>query len=235
MLNYSLLKSKTMNKTTAITIDPNFSQKNTPDNKGITPNALSDMLPGESFCNYFDRLCEEYYLKNPHYFDQLVVTNQDTPVKCLHQVECEDFNQLQSIIEMTEELNAIKTPLETSFTYYCSYTQQTRANKTSFCEKRETKRLNNLIERFLTSVELNNIQAIERFLARDCQYKLFEDNCTQALEISLYKYCSDNKFKAMVILLMDAIIVNHLTHAIPKTILKAYKDVLETFGYTVNV
>ena len=208
-----------MNKTQSTIIDPNFF-RDIPANKGRIPNALSDRLPGETLRNYFDR----------H-----VATNQETPIKCPHQVEGEAFNQLQSIIEMTEELKAIKTPLEASFTYSYSYTQQTRANKTSFCETRETKRLNNLIKRFLTSVELNNIQAIERFLAKDCQHKIFKDNCTQALEISLYNYCSDTQFEAMVILLMDTIITKHLTHAISKPILKAYQDVLETLGYTVNI
>lgn len=234
MLNYSLLRSKTMNKTTATTIDHNFSPKNTPDNKRGIPNDLSEILPGESFRNYFDRLCEEYYQKNPHYFDRLVTT-QDTPIKCPNQVEDEAFNQLQSILEMTEELKATKISLETSFTYSCSYTQQTRANKTSFFEKRETKRSNDLIERFLTSVELNNIQAIKLFSDRDYEHKLFEDNCTQALEISLYNYCSDTKFEAMVIFLMDTIITKELTSTIPKTILKAYQDVLETLGYKVNI
>ena len=170
-----------MNKTQSTTIDPNFLRENTPDNKRGIPNALSDRLPGETFRNYFDRLCEEYHTKNSYYFDRLVATNQDSTIKCPHQVEDEAFNQLQSILEMTEELKATKISLETSFTYSCLYTQQTRANKTSFFEKRETKRSNDLIERFLKSVELNNIQAIKCFLDRDCQHKLFEDNCTQAL------------------------------------------------------
>ena len=82
---------------------------------------------------------------------------------------------------------------------------------------------------------MNNIQAIKRFLARDCQHKLFEDNCTQALEISLFNYCSNTKFEVMVIFLMDTIITKELTSTIHKTILKAYKDVLETLGYKVNI
>ena len=225
-----------MNKTQSTTIDPNFLRENTPDNKGRIPNTLSKRLPEETFRNYFDRLCEEYSQKNLHYFDRLVTTNQDTPIKCTHQVEGEAFNQLQSIIEMTKELkNATRTSLKTSLTYSCSYTQQTHANKTSFCKNHETKRSNDLIKRFLTSVNSNNIQAIKCFLARDCQHKLFEDNCTQALEISLYNYCRDTKFEAMVIFLMDTIITKELTSIIPKTILKAYQDVLETLGYTVNI
>ena len=223
-----------MNKTQSTIIDPNFS-RDTPDNKGRIPNTLSYMLPGETFRNYFDRVYEEYHTKNSYYFNRLVATNQDTPIKCTNQVEFEAFNQLQSIIEMTEELNATRTSLKTSLTYSYQYAQQTHTHKTNFNKNREAKRSNDLIERFLTSVELNNIQAIERFLARNCQYELFEDNCTQALEISLYNYCSDTQFKAMVTFLMDTIIAKQLTHKIPKTILIAYQDVLETLGYTVNI
>ena len=221
-----------MNKTQSTIIDPNFS-RNIPANKGRVPNALSEKLPEETLRNYFDRFCEEYNKNNQHYFDRLETTNQDTPIESPKQVQGDSFNQLR--LQMTEKLNATRTPLETSFTYSCSYNQQARANKTSFCTNHETEQSNDLIELFLTSVKFNNIQAIKCFLAKDCQHNIFKDNCTQALEISLYNYCSDTQFEAMVTLLMDTIITKHLTRAIPKTILKAYQDVLETLGYTVNI
>ena len=50
------------------------------------------------------------------YFNRLETTNQDTPIECSNQVQGDSFNQLQSI-QMTEKLNATRTPLETSFTY----------------------------------------------------------------------------------------------------------------------